>query len=365
MDDFKSAKQTWLWIIAALFTAAGLKGWLLWMDVVPFNSDEAVVALMARHILQGERPIFFYGQAYMGSLDAYLIALGFALLGKQVWVIRLVQGILYLGTLITTAMLGVMAFRSMRVGMLAAWLMAIPVVNVTLYTTVTLGGYGEALMIGNIILILALRIADRAEKNQRRFIWDWFVWGFIAGLGVWVFGLTLVYTIPTGVFLAAHLRRKSHVRLSLLLALLGGLVGLTPWWSFAIQHGFGAPLAELAGSAIAGVEGIPYMSQVWQHLTSLLLLGSMVIFGMRPPWGVNLLGIPLLPFVLAFWVMVVIYVFRRPSNRGSLNRKKLLAGVMLAVISAFVFTPFGADTSGHYFLPFVTPLALFAADWVV
>jgi hypothetical protein len=37
---------------------------------VPLNSDEAVVGLMARHILDGKRPVFYYGQAYMGSLDA-------------------------------------------------------------------------------------------------------------------------------------------------------------------------------------------------------------------------------------------------------------------------------------------------------
>src|SRR4030065_602091 len=125
MDDIKTAKRIWLWSIGALITSCVLKGLLLWMDVVPFNSDEAVVALMGRHILQGQRPIFFYGQAYMGSLDTYLIALGFAMLGQQVWVIRLVQAVLYLGTLMTTVMLGKMAFRSMQVGILAAWLMAI------------------------------------------------------------------------------------------------------------------------------------------------------------------------------------------------------------------------------------------------
>ncbi len=51
---------------------------------------------MARHILGGERPIFFYGQAYMGSLDAWLVAAGFWFFGQQVWVIRFVQILLYL-----------------------------------------------------------------------------------------------------------------------------------------------------------------------------------------------------------------------------------------------------------------------------
>src|SRR6185312_1031761 len=35
------------------------------------DSDEAVIGLMARHILHGERPTFFWGQNYMGPFEAY------------------------------------------------------------------------------------------------------------------------------------------------------------------------------------------------------------------------------------------------------------------------------------------------------
>ena len=68
---------------AALLAAALFKLGLLAAGSVPFNGDEAIVALMARHILQGERPVFFYGQAYMGSLDAWLIAGLFATKGTM------------------------------------------------------------------------------------------------------------------------------------------------------------------------------------------------------------------------------------------------------------------------------------------
>lgn len=365
MDDIKSAKRIWLWIIGALLASAALKGLLLWMDVVPFNSDEAVVALMARHILQGERPIYFYGQAYMGSLDAYLIATGFAFLGQHVWVIRLIQAILYLGTLLTTALLGKMAFRSVQVGILAVWLMAIPVVNVTLYTTASLGGYGEALLIGNILLLLTLRIANLLDKQDVKIVGEWLAWGFFAGVGIWVFGLTLVYTIPAGIFLAITLYKANNVRTPLVLTIIGGVVGLAPWWGSAIQHGLAAPIAELGGSAIAGVEGISYLQQVGQHLINLILLGSMVIFGMRPPWAVTLLAIPLMPFALAIWAMVLIHLFKKPINTQAKKGKFLLWGVMLTVVVAFVFTPFGADPSGRYFLPLAVPLALYTGDWVV
>ncbi len=37
------------------------------------NSDEDTIGIMAMHIAyRGEHPIFFYGQNYMGTLEAYL-----------------------------------------------------------------------------------------------------------------------------------------------------------------------------------------------------------------------------------------------------------------------------------------------------
>jgi 4-amino-4-deoxy-L-arabinose transferase-like glycosyltransferase len=119
-------------IAAVLGLTAAWKLIFFFWDVIPFNSDEAVVALMARHITMGARPIFFYGQAYMGSLDAFLVAAGFLLFGQQVWVIRLVQAVLYLGTVLTTIFIGKEAFGTYRTGVLAGLLLAVPTVNVTL-----------------------------------------------------------------------------------------------------------------------------------------------------------------------------------------------------------------------------------------
>jgi len=92
------------WPAAAgvLSLALLLKLALIALDALPFNADEAVVGLMARHIQGGSWPTFFYGQAYMGSLDASLVALAFRLLGERVESIRIVQTILYAGTIMTT-----------------------------------------------------------------------------------------------------------------------------------------------------------------------------------------------------------------------------------------------------------------------
>lgn len=93
--------RAWVWLVLAVAVSVAFRAALLWAEAVPFNSDEAVVALMARHILQGERPVFFYGQAYMGSLDAWLVAGAFRLFGESVLAVRGVQIVLYSGYIVS------------------------------------------------------------------------------------------------------------------------------------------------------------------------------------------------------------------------------------------------------------------------
>src|SRR3990172_12581039 len=128
------AKNLTVWIIVVILLQAGVKIWALIRDAIPFNADEAVVALMAKHILQGERPVFFYGQAYMGSADAYLVAAGFWLFGEQIWVIRLAQSLLYLGTILTTMWIVAWLAGKARAAAVCGVPLAVPGGKMNLYT---------------------------------------------------------------------------------------------------------------------------------------------------------------------------------------------------------------------------------------
>jgi 4-amino-4-deoxy-L-arabinose transferase-like glycosyltransferase len=368
------SRKNILWIMSALVAGALLKALLVFVNVIPFNSDEAVVALMARHILRGERPVFFYGQAYIGSLDAWLVAGGFWFFGQQVWVIRFIQIVLYLLVILTTAILGRKIFGSWRVGIMAAWLMAIPVVNVTLYTTASLGGYAEALLIGNLLMLIGWQISLGHERIKREIqLFLWFVWGLLAGFGIWAFGFTLIYSIPVGIYLILYAWSWSQ-KVSgsgkdffskIIFVLIGGMLGAVPWWVYALNHGFASLVWELRGGAIAGVEKLPWLRQILQHTINFLLLGFTVIFGFRPPWSATWLVFPLIPFVLIFWGAVVIHALR--SIRTSSNSREflwVLTGIPAVLIAAFIFTPFGADPSGRYFVPLMVPAALFAGYFI-
>jgi len=397
-------RKEFVWLAGAVIAAVVFKFGLLLASVIPFNSDEAVVALMARHILQGSRPIFFYGQAYMGSLDAFLVAGMFKLIGTNIWAVRMVQIGLYSFTLLTASILGRRLTGSWKVGVLAAWFLAIPNVGMTLYTSVSMGGYGEMLLIGNLILLTTLRITRDMKyggSNKTHFIL-WFVFGFLCGFGLWVFGLTLVYSIPAFMYLIwywVRVRSKTQSKNPpnlwwkywrnkvnpgkgnvqeypasfLEITLIGGVVGCMPWLAYAQRSGLSNLVSELSGSAIAGVESLSYLSQFTRHALNFSLFGTTAIMGLRPPWEIRWLAMPLAPFVLIFWVAVAIVAVKNVKrdlkvgpNNPEYSHVLLLCGVILLVVIGFVATPFGADPSGRYFLPVGIVMAIFASQavWV-
>jgi 4-amino-4-deoxy-L-arabinose transferase-like glycosyltransferase len=346
-------------VIGLAILAAIFKIGLLLFDVVPFNADEAIVALMARHAVAGEWSTFFYGQAYMGSLDTSLVAVGFLLFGQKVVVIRVVQILLYSLTIITTASLGRMIFNSEKVGLLAALFLVIPSVNTTLYTTISLGGYGEALLIGNLLVITSLSASDTRPVR-------WYaIWGLLAGLGFWAFGITMVFILPTAVLLGYQLiRQKSRQAVGSAIVGIGFLIlGATPLVFWGFENGFVELWREFFGSAISGASASNLLISVYDHTINLFLFGSTVVFGLRPPWAIRWLAIPLIPFALAFWLIVIGLSLRKLRDTDQVHPGKwVLVGVAITLMVGFIFTPFGADPSGRYFLPLLVPMVLFAAE---
>jgi 4-amino-4-deoxy-L-arabinose transferase-like glycosyltransferase len=341
---------------------------LIWKVVLlvggafPFNADEAIVGLMARHILQGTRPIFFYGQAYMGALDAYLASLGFLLFGVEVWVIRLVQILLFLGILATTMRIAIHFHQDRVAVLLSGLLLAIPTVNFTLYTTISLGGYGESLLIGNLLLLTTLQL-KRDREPTRMFL----LWGLLAGIGFWAFGLTLIYIVPCGIYLLQKLQKKSTLRTATkdyAFLFLGFTIGLCPVLLWVFEHGAGALFQELLGAAIAGASSSSWWKSIARHAQNFFVFGPTVTLGFRAPWSTEPLALPLLPFAILFWFSVLTHgVFRHRKKSGQ-TVLTLLGGTALILILGFIVTPFGADPSGRYFLPLMVPLVILAGEFV-
>jgi 4-amino-4-deoxy-L-arabinose transferase-like glycosyltransferase len=366
-------------LLVVLLAAIALKASLLALDAVPFNADEAIVALMARHIQQGERPWFFYGQAYMGSLDAYLVAGAFSLLGESVLAVRVVQMLLFAGTLLTSYVVARRFTGSPRIALLTVLLLALPPVLLTLYTTVSLGGYGEALLIGNLLLWLGHRLG-REDRNRP---WAWLAWGSLAGVGFWAFGLVLVYAVPIGLWLlwqllddsqkdtqlrftfyalrlTPHVSRFISYASRIALATAGFAIGSLPWWLGNLGK-VDTGLAELLGTAVRSTTTAGgFLANVGARIFNFVVFGFPALFGLRFPWSPQgpplWLGVP----ALALYLGAIALALRRSSE--SRPGYRLLWGLCGALFIGFVLTPFGGDPSGRYFLPLYLPLSIFTAD---
>src|SRR5438132_11322156 len=76
-----------LWLCFLLAILARV--WIIVHTHGVMAGDEMEVGLQAEHILRGERPGYYFGQPYMGSLEAYLAGFIFLFFGPAVWAIRL------------------------------------------------------------------------------------------------------------------------------------------------------------------------------------------------------------------------------------------------------------------------------------
>ncbi len=336
------------------------------LEKVPFNSDEAIVGIMASHILEGGTPTFFYGQAYMGSLDGYLIAGAFQMFGTSISAIRISQSVLFLILSVIIYEYAKLILNSHKGALITVLFIAAAPVNFLLYTTVTLGGYLEALIIGIALLLVGNLIEKELPNPVRRvrFMALNITLGALIGFGLWVLGITLIFSISALVMVTIS-TIKQRIKPKLIVIqistiLVGLLLGALPVLSHMIRNGGLVFIQELSGSAIA-VTGQPYFSQLWMHTINLLVFGITAILGFRPPWNVSWLLLPLIPVIAFCWL----YIIRNGCKRGTPELTLRIWLPVLILIPAFIATPFGADPSGRYFLPFQISLSLAAGLWFI
>jgi len=369
--DKKTKTKSFIIYLIPILIAGALKILVSPVDITPFNADEAIVALMARHINQGNIPVFFYGQAYMGSLDAMLVAIGFRLFGEAVWIIRLVQGILYLGTVFTTMMLAQRLLGSQRAVLYAGLIMAVPTINVTLYSTVSLGGYGEMLLVGNLMLLGGLSIIKQIRDCESGLNWSIYwgllLWGIGAGFAFWIIGLTLVYTLPVIILIVWYLIKKTSWKVILpgLILLIGGIIGSSPWWFTSVQAGDLGIITELVGGAIKGAGTGSILMRPLNRTLNLFVFGGTALLGFRPPWDIRWLMLPLIPIIMIFWLSVLVFNVKNMIGHQEYRGLNILSLLGLILTAGFIFSPYGDDPSGRYFLPLMMPMAICGANLLV
>src|SRR4029078_8341853 len=75
-------RERWMAIAIALAIVAMRSAIFLLRPEAYFDSDQAIVGLMAKHLAEGRAfPVFLYGQTYMLGVEAWLAAPLFAIAG--------------------------------------------------------------------------------------------------------------------------------------------------------------------------------------------------------------------------------------------------------------------------------------------
>src|SRR5437667_9934818 len=110
--DRMRARAFALGLAVALLVGMALRLAVIASPLGELDGDEAVVGLMARHIaFLGERPVFYYGQPYLGSLEAFSTAPLFVLFDSSTLGLKLVPTAYSLGFLALSALVARRLFR--------------------------------------------------------------------------------------------------------------------------------------------------------------------------------------------------------------------------------------------------------------
>ncbi|MBU4275329.1 MAG: discoidin domain-containing protein [Proteobacteria bacterium] len=338
----------------------------LWLISCPSLSqvdyDEAVTGLMALEILQGKHQLLFWGQPYMGTLEAYLAALLFKLFGPSTLMLRL--------SLLIYGSAGVLALYSLgrsaggrRLGLLAACLWSLPPLFLSFQGVYVTGGHLEAVVAGALLLAGACRLAF--DPPRRAGLWALGL-GVVGGLGLWssLLILPLVAASLLGLCLARPVWLTGR---GPWLAGLGLLLGAAPLLVWNAEHHW-LTLVQVGGSQLSRAWSNAGMliSNVWTPmLTGAWWDGRSVASEMPslvPMAALALIYLPALGLAVAALVGWTRRAWRRQNPWQSPADLVALALWVLLLLHA---------SSGHghkailrYATPLMVPLTVLAALWL-
>ena len=180
---FRTPFLLFLLVVAIVFRSVLLSRYYITPD-----ADQTVLGLMARHILAGERPVFYWGQPYTGAGEAYLTAALFAVFGQHDLLLHIVP---FVASVLFTLAVSALAWRLYGPGIAVLsgiYLCFAPILLIE-WGFWAGSGYLEMMALGTLSLILALPSRDGTKTQAWRRLPLCFL---LLGAALW--------TQPTAVF---------------------------------------------------------------------------------------------------------------------------------------------------------------------
>jgi hypothetical protein len=305
------------------------------------DGDNAVVALMARHILAGRHYAFFWGQGYMGSLEPYSIAAVGALFGLNDLVLRLVP--LFYGTLYMASFywLGRRLYGDDGIARATLGAAALCPPLLAVWSSSPRGGYSAALFLGQVVLLMTLFLARERPR-------DWglgpaALLGILSGLAFWTHFLAAVFLL-VGAFVIVRADPSAWRRPHAWIAAAFFLVGCLPGVAHNVRQG----LASLAIVTAAGDGAAPVDS-----MFRLVTIHGPKLFGIRHLVGAEdmVLG-PIGAVTGVLFAAGIAHSLLGP-RRGASAPCALLVSFVVGLV---VVTRYGTWNTQRYLLPLYSGL---------
>lgn len=244
------------------------------------NIDEGTMGEMAMNIaFRGEHPVFFYGQDYMGALQAYLAAGLFRLFGVSLFTLRL--GLVFLFALFLISMyLMASLLYTKKLALFSIFLLSLGANSVLYREVQAIGGYAETLLFGSVALLLASWLALSSHTSdqeipsvtQRWRLVAYGGWGFAVGLGLWSDLLIIPSAVMSGLLLLLFCRRDMYTWAPVFLVL-GLTLGALPLILFNLNARPGHDTLSMVLAIYSEGQHTPLRQLLPRSTTSAFLIG--------------------------------------------------------------------------------------------
>jgi hypothetical protein len=201
------------------------------------DADESIQGLMALHISQGKAfPLFYYGQGYLGSLEAFFVALLYKGGTPSLYLLKMSMVFISAPLVWFVYWISTLLFKDRILAALSALLAVFPSYFFTEWV-MKARGYTFGIMLCSFLLLLYLIILEK-KFCDRKLI---FLFGFFSGLTFWQQSLSISYLVPLTVVAGFGMFRcltTRALKTQFLLWIAGVTLGLMPMLIYNIKNDF-------------------------------------------------------------------------------------------------------------------------------
>lgn len=341
------------WAMASLavllFSASRVLG-AYWMQE-SVNGDYSIVVLMAKRMAQGvEFPLFFYGQAYMGSLEPMLSALFCRMFGFSGFTVCMGTVAFSLGMVPFIYLLG-RNLGGWRAGVAGIVLCIIGPTGFFHYTASPRGGYAALLFFTVFLLWVMVELAVREAGGKRCGALSYFATGLAGGISWWVDPLVTPAIIAGSMVYVSVLKLRAFRIPGPYAAAAGFLAGLFPFLIW--NHANGWMSFDFVSHAAGSVDFSKGIRLFFARFASLM----------------DMLEKPVLlqaAFALLYGFVFVYFVSIAASScfRERHGRRALTGAVLVLFVMVFMLCFSSSEMSGiktpRYLLPLVPAVSVMA-----